>query len=100
MAETKIYKLARSIPKRSISALELATKVANDHHDRFGTRASGETVVLVSELGFMELIYHVAVYKPEPRLLRKDRMVLLGSEELRDGNFDEAYAKFEDAVNA
>lgn len=94
MGITKTIKFARTLPKRSSSNYKLEGVASGDSHGRIKHLPTGETVVLTSELGFMELIYHVAVYASAPRPLRHDRMVLTDHHEFIDG-YERALEKFE-----
>ena len=94
MGATKTIKISRALPKRSSSNYNLEAVASGDSRGRIKHLPSGETVILTSELGFMELIYHVAVYAPAPRPLRRDRMVLTDHNEFID-SYEKALEKFE-----
>lgn len=94
MGITKTIKFSRELPKRSSSNHNLEAVASGDSRGRIKHLPSGETVILTSELGFMELIYHVAVYAPVSRPLRRDRMVLTDHHEFTD-DYEKALEKFE-----
>lgn len=97
MGTTKIIKFSRTLPKRASSNYALEAAASSDSRGRIKHLPSGETVILTSELGFMELIYHVAVYKPAPLPLRRDRMVLTHHEEVTE-SYEKAFEKFDLAI--
>jgi len=89
-----IVKVSRDFPTDRTTVRKLKTAVvASQGHNRFKELGGGRYLFLKRELGFMESIYHVALYIENPGLFQKDRLQIIANKSFE--NIEDALTLFE-----
>lgn len=76
---TTTYSFPRNMPKPVSTRRKIDEIESYDSWSHTKDLENGDVAVLQSELGFMEVSFHVAVYRPAPRLFQPDRLKLVSS---------------------
>lgn len=79
---TTTYTFPHNRPKVAITRRKLEEIQRDDDWAQLKDLKGGNVAVLQSELGFMEVSFHVAVYESAPRLFQRDRLKLISSIEI------------------
>lgn len=96
---TTTYSFPRNTPAKRIGLAKLQKEVAERNagraqsFDELKDLGGGRFVLLKSELGFMELIHHVAIYVAKPGIFQRDRLELVTTKEFDSS--EEATGVFE-----
>lgn len=92
---TTTYSFPRSIPPKRIALRKLQQEIAdpNSGFDGLKDLGGGRFGLLKHELGFMEMIHHVAIYVAKPGIFQKDRLELITTKEFETS--EEAAGAFE-----
>lgn len=81
MEQNSTVTACRSFPSKKTSLKKLKKSIRREFYkEELIPLPTGGAVCLKAELGFMEMIYHVAVYQPKPSLLSPSRLLLKSSE--------------------
>lgn len=74
MSEIAVVKIGK--PKKKTSRKELEATAASNRWGKYENYPDGTAGVILGDLGFMYVLYHVALYEPAPTRFRPDRMKL------------------------
>lgn len=94
---TQTIVIKRNTPRRSISRAKLNEQIQKDHWGRIEELPDGRVAVLQGDLGFMRVVYDVALYEPHPTFFRKDGLRLISTATVDDDQ-REANARFSELV--
>ena len=96
---TTTYSFPRNTPAQRISLKKLQKEVAErnaettHHFDELKDLGGGRFALLKRELGFMEMLHHVAIYGAKPGIFQRDRLELVTTKEFDSS--EEATGVFE-----
>lgn len=96
---TTTYSFPRNTPARRISLKQLQKEIAErnaemtPHFDELKDLGEGRFALLKRELGFMEMLHHVAIYVAKPGIFQRDRLELVTTKEFDSS--EEATGVFE-----